>query len=730
MKWDSEDILAALGQERPFAFRERLDQLHRPDRRDAQAVRASGEVEIANGWRIIVRDGADASLMHAAKDLQDYFLVSMKLPLLLQPVADLAQAATDAHVLVIGTADDLDSSSCGLKVKGSYRLLREAERVVICGADARGGIQGCYHVEELLNLREAPMLELGDVVREPLFAPRMVHSGWGIDQFPDSHLDLMAHHGLNAVLLFARAVDQTTRGYCDFNDLVRRAALRGIDVYLYSYLKSDKHPDDPDAQSYYEKTYGALFEACPGAKGVVMVGESVEFPSRDPRTTGRSWKHLPESGIPDVKPSPGWWPCTDFPQWVGMVKDQVRRHNPDADIVFWTYNWGWAPEQERLALIRALPTDITLLVTFEMFEQCRHDDVTHVTVDYTISFAGPGDYFRSEAAEAQRCGIRLYAMANTAGMTWDFGTVPFIPAPFQWAARNRAVTDAHRQWGLAGLMECHHYGWWPSPVAEMAKWAFWSPSPSPEIVAERLIRRDYGEAAVASVLSAWQAFSDVMNGYLPTNEDQYGPMRVGPSYPLIFQPVMSRQFMPKDLQLASAPYAWHKGIVLTNYRPLDDPRQSPGSARIHVEIEVLKGLIERWEQGLDDLAQGVTLAPESKRETGLRFLALCRFVRHFLVTTLHVKRWYLLNQTLMRSCQPEEMTATLDAMAELGAAEIANARAAIPLVQADSRLGWEPSMEYVTDAKMLEWKIAYVQAVIEREIPEYRRSVALTGRMA
>ena len=51
-----------------------------------------------------------------------------------------------------------------------------------------------------------------------------------------------------------------------------------------------------------------------------------------------------------------------------MVKRILRKHNPDLDIVFWTYNWGWAPEEDRLALIRSLPTDISLQATFEMFE--------------------------------------------------------------------------------------------------------------------------------------------------------------------------------------------------------------------------------------------------------------------------------------------------------------------------------------------------------------------------
>src|SRR5690606_26467471 len=92
-------------------------------------------------------------------------------------------------------------------------------------------------------------------------------------------------------------------------------------------------------------------------------------------TTGVHRLAPTRDGLPPTRPSPGWWPCTDYPEWLDMVKRVVRRHTPDADIVFWTYNWGYAPEEDRLALIRSLPTDISLNVTFEMFEPIRREGV-------------------------------------------------------------------------------------------------------------------------------------------------------------------------------------------------------------------------------------------------------------------------------------------------------------------------------------------------------------------
>jgi len=47
-------------------------------------------------------------------------------------------------------------------------------------------------------------------------------------------------------------------------------------------------------------------------------------------------------------------------------------------------------------------------------------------------------------------------------------------------------------------------------------------------------------------------------------------------------------------------------------------------------------------------------------------------------------------------------------------------------VEADSRLGWEPSMDYMTDVEHLHWKINQVRSVLDAEFPKYRQSLVLT----
>ena len=63
---------------------------------------------------------------------------------------------------------------------------------------------------------------------------------------------------------------------------------------------------------------------------------------------------------------------------------------------------------------------------------------------------------------------------------------------------------------------------------------------------------------------------------------------------------------------------------------------------------------------------------------------------------------------------PEELT-VLTALPDEDT-EIENARRTIPLVQLDSRLGFEPSMEYIGDEAHILWKIETTQKALEEEI--------------
>lgn len=711
-----------LQKEHNYQFRRELEKIHKPNRRDVSVVCGENEIEIGDGWTILVEENCSNVIMNVAKDLQDYLLTSMNVSVLLKVKKDLSEDIAGGSKIIV-----LKESKEGLTKKNSFHLICENEKVIICGFDPLGTAHGSYHLEDLMNLKEAPILSCQDVVRAPAFAPRMVHSGWGMDQYPDSQLRAMAHYGFDTVLVTIKGVDKTATGYLDINNLIDRAAEFGIGVYLYSNIKVRVHPDDEGAEEHYEQVYGKMFARYPNVKGTILVGESVEFPSKDERTTGKLRGDVSADSLPDKRPSPGWWPCRDYPQYINMLKKVIRRHSPEADIVFWTYNWGWAPEEDRVALIKSLPNDITVMVTFEMFEKLKRENVHNLTVDYTLSFEGPGSYFTSEAKAVKERNIPLYTMSNAAGLTWDFGVVPYEPTPFQWAKRYQALLDAHEKYNLCGTIDAHHYGWWPSVISELSKWCLWSPYVTAEEMAYKLACREYGKEAASLAVDAWRKWSEALRYYTPSDEDQYGPFRIGPSYPLVLHIENLHKAYAGNLHLPQSEHALTgNSIFFTKYQPFEFAHQTPGFARIKTELRSLTCMQQLWNEGVALFEQAMESVPANKRYNAEKMLNLGRFIGAIITTAIHTKRWYRLNTKLRLEDDLSNAQEICQELIQLGRDEIANAKSAIPLVEVDSRLGYEHTMHYMTDREHLEWKIEQVRRVIEEEIPEIQGKIQET----
>ena len=49
----------------------------------------------------------------------------------------------------------------------------------------------------------------------------------------------------------------------------------------------------------------------------------------------------------------------------------------------------------------------------------------------------------------------------------------------------------------------------------------------------------------------------------------------------------------------------------------------------------------------------------------------------------------------------------------------------IPIVKLDSRLGWEPSMDYTTDEKALKWKLRQLDYELNIKLAMYRKANSL-----
>jgi len=710
--------------EKNYDFLKRLRVIHQPERRNRMLKPGLDEVSIDENWKIVISAQSSPLIRRAALDFQDYLLTSM---LVSVPVVVEESLERGAKKILLATLEQHRAPlpKTPSKSRGFFADISEKEGILLGAFDDKGVFAGTIHWEDGMNFREAPFLKKEQYLREPLTRMRSIHSGSGIDDFPDWQLNAIAHAGFTAIELFVQGPEHVSCKYCNINDVIERAAAYGLDVVFYSYLHSYKHPDDPDAKAFFDSIYGDIFRRYPGATALHVVGESLGFPSKDPHTSGKKPSESIVDEIPDTKPSPGWYPCYDYPAYLQRIVDAVHAVKPDAEIIMNTYNWGWCPIEERKKFLAAMPKGVTLQVTYDIFKLDRHDGLNCPVMDYSISAEEPGGYFVTEVEAAHELGIQnIRVTSNLAGTTWDFGTAPYVPVPFRWLRRMEILKKYLLSCNVSSFYDNHHYGWWPNPCIDMAKEVFSSNGETdiPGLL-KKVACRDYGSDAADFVLEAWKCWSDAMDYYVGTNEDQYGPWRVGPAYPFIFQPNISRVMARKEIPFPTVPHA-HFGykIIRTFYGPYENSNQSPAPLRYPSELKRLAKMLDVWETGLTAAEKAMTAAPEAKRANAERLYLLGKFIRNSIRTTTNIKKWWMLNMELQVSHDRETMLAYMDRIAALAEEEIQNVRDTFVCVEGDSRIGWEPSMEYVCDAWHLNWKLRQMESM-KNDLALYRKLI-------
>lgn len=681
--------------EKRYDFKKELLTVHKKDRRDYALLPNENELVIPNGFIVALPKACDKVVMTAAKDFQDYLFTSMGISAMLS-----YETHEKSPALTISLNQDIGEASGYM----GYRVSVSDSGITLEGYDSRGVAQGLYFLEDLMNLRRAPYLEKKVTARKAMFTPRMVQSPFGMFEFSDECLSHIAHLGYDAIELWIKDFNLSLRDdFLDMTLICERAEKYGIKVYIELYAPHTKHPLDEGGQEFYDNLYGTIFKACPKICGLTILGEAIEFESRDPNV---------KSG----ERTAGWWPCIDYPEFVTAISQAVRKVKPDADIIFSTYNWGWAPKEDRLKLIEALPTDISLLVTWDMREMHKVRNSVEDVVDYTLSFVGPGSYFESEAIAAKKRGIRLYANSQTAGRTWDFGLIPYEPMPYQWIKRYERMIQARNEWNLAGLLETIHYGFHPSFISELEKWAFFTHEEDLADVLKALLKRDFGEGNIEALDKAMHLWSDAITHYVPTNDDQYGPFRIGPAFPLWLRDVRA---YPDGGRLPDENKPMFGNKVYRGQYDIkcDLDRASMPGVRVVDEMKELEVMTSLF-------AEGISVLEEIKNPNDalLKLINLGKYMYRSCITVMNCKKLYILKHKLAIAATREENAKLIDEIEALLLSERENVEKTIPIVQVDSRLGWEASMEYMGDESRLRWKLNQLDGEIKNTLRIYRTS--------
>lgn len=688
-------------------FKKEILQVHKKDRRDFSLAPKDDELVIKNGLQIVVGKEDNIVVLTAAKDFIDYLFTSMEVSSIL------VKNKSEGQSLTVSIDKNIDSDAQGFM---GYQIEITDDGINLKGYDDRGVAQGLYYLEDLMNLRKGPFLKKEVIKKKAIMETRLTHSPLGVFEYPDEALSLIAHLGFTAIDLWIKDINMTKRGYLDFNLVCQRAEKYGLDVFAEYYAPHTAHPDDEGAQEFYDDIYFKLFDACPKLKGIHLTGEANQFHSRDPKAGLAPYTRNFVDNIPTGKLSPGWWPCRDYPEWVALIQNSVRKFRPDAEVIFCTYNWGFAPEEDRVWLIEHLPDGVAVMATWDMFENVKCGNSTENITDYSLSFVGPGKYFSSEAKAAKKRGLKMYSISNTSGRTWDFGTVPYEPMPYQWIKRYEEILKANKEWNVVGLFENIHYGFHPSIITELEKACLFTNHKPLEEILKDLLMRDFGEENLDAVDKAMHLWSEAITYYVPTNEDQYGAFRTGPSYP--FWPGNNTIGLPEGGKIPNDNHPmFGNGIYFEKYTPDGTGRNSLPGVRIYDEINAITKVRDLMKEGISIMEK-----IENPNDKLLKLINLGKFIYRSCITAINYKNFYILLKKLDIVGDKEEAGKILDKIEDLLLEERKNVEATIPIVQADSRLGWEPSMEYVADEKCLRWKLRQLDYVLDEPMKNFRRA--------
>ena len=193
-----------------------------------------------------------------------------------------------------------------------------------------------------------------------------------------------------------------------------------------------------------------------------------------------------------------------------------------------------------------------------------------------------------------------------------------------------------------------------------------------------------------------------MRDYVATDENQYGPFRLGPAYPYNFggKHIERRDFPCPAHASSGVGIARLNYLDMCGYRPELGERKTIDTAFLEKELELLEGMRSSWKKGADIFDAIASSLQGSRRTKAERMAVLGRFMERTVTTAINVKHGAVAHRA-------GDKVGVL----EWARKEYANAKAALGLVEADSRLGWEPSMEYVGGAEQVRWKLKLMESL-------------------
>lgn len=710
-------------------------------RRDQKAQTKEGEMSLPNeGWKLICNPGSSIIVQNSVRDFQDYLEKSQNVKVNLEERNSLEEWQNFSQSIVVGTREQLPGCGLTLRAPKDYEIVASSERITVCGYDERGAMFGLYNLEARMNLREAPFLPgTLKTVRHSLYDTRMVLSWMGWMEFPDQLLSHLAHNGFDGIFAGVytnpngdRTTAETSTDWyarslygvrkqdpAKVRDLINRAARFGIKVYtqiIWQYLETQENElglrklvrdivkEFPDIQGYILLTEGFWYKKWGGGHGA----------SKDyMQEWARNW-------------------C----KAVGIVEEECHRVNPSIEILPWEYNINFQPKNSDVKryFIQQLPSKAIPLLTWENGKSFELDGMYGYLRDYSLNQVGPAEVTEAQINEAKSREMKVYSKVDTFA-SWQYGTIPYLPCPYQWYERYKAL----EKFGVKGTLESWSSGYKPNFISELRAWTCWTDAPSREDLFTAMASRIFGKEQEELVIKAWEHFSQAIRLVPDTGPNMGTNNAIG--NPLFFQepPVRTMTYKyswgDQEKQMDVNPY-WPFTVSRMVFYPdftnktnkAELYARSATGVQVDEETKVLPVFLKYLHQASDQMEEGLKLyrlaatnSPESKRKQAVREVVVAEQMQRMMQSDCAILEFEDLRLQQAVEKDINKKGQILDRMEIILREEISRTELSLLAASRDSRLGFQFEQDYVYTSYSLREKLGVLKETLNTQLPDARR---------
>ena len=722
VKWFSEHVrghlkaVDATAEEPRLAFVKELSECHHAADSVLGIKPAKTDADLRSAWKISGPEHPDEALTLAVTDFASYCeQIQHTRKMALPDFGDETAGKSWGHRATRQIRLSWDNS---LAKEETFSLKVSPAGILIQARKSAGFARALVELERRMAERGGPFLAPAMETNSPSFNTRYVFSYFSlltdvlgqdlVEPFPEGYLNELFHQDANGIWVYSlmqdlvpspefeeiRSPDNPAR-LARLRSLVARAAKHNLKVYLYfnepraqSLSFFERHPDvkgQPEGntaalctstlpvQKHLRSSFEKLFREVPGLGGVFVITASENLANCYSHGANTSCPRCSKRSAPEV-----------IAESIRCMAEGVWAADPEAKFIVWDWSWhsvlGEAAPGE---IIQRLPRKVALMADFERGTHIVRGGVPMSVEEYSISTIGPSPRAQERSRQAKEFGFEYFGKIQLS-TTWECGTVPFIPVPNLLARKATALRDAN----ATGVMETWTIGSYPSPNTEAFAVQNWNPDLPEREVLRRVAAKRYGPAAAESAVAGWTKLSAAFHEEYPFPVSPYtGPLQHGPSLPWYRHPI------PK-------PYG---NATLLNSK--DDWRAWPPPYGPDLMAKLLRHLCDRWDEGLKDLEIAIRQSPRERKKIAQMDREVAWMVAYYYRSYANALDFYKARDA-----------GDFAAMKTLAAAEIKTTEQAFRLVRADSRIGWEPELQYFYRPLDVLEKLLSLDAVLA-EIP-------------